>query len=246
MADLPPGTNCFFKGSVPSPSVFCGTFQFYQQVLGARLPDFLDCGAQFVRVDALLELAQDWSVPYSLYQFNEHRFWVRTVRFFRRSGRFLLLIFLEVFPGRNFHPLLFFLGGFRPLLCWFFFTADASGHTVGSLNRLRVSVSCGRFWLPSSATSLILGGLNSFIFCRISSCLSLLSWSQSRYCFTWDLSLSKGSGAFSVTSSSSPKISSRILLFIFENSILIPRVAREVFGPLLQIPACRGKASIMN
>ena len=59
MADRPPGSNCLFKGSVQPPSAFCGTCQFHQQVLGARLPDSLDCGTQFIRVNALLELAQD-------------------------------------------------------------------------------------------------------------------------------------------------------------------------------------------
>ena len=59
MVDRPPGSNCLFKGSVQSPSAFCKAFQFHQQVLKACLSDFLDCGTQFVRVDALLELAQD-------------------------------------------------------------------------------------------------------------------------------------------------------------------------------------------
>ena len=130
--DLPPFScalyriTTLFKGGVQPPLAFCGTFQFHRQVLGARLPDSSDCGAQFFRVDALLKFAQDRSV-----------------------ARFL-----------------------RGLFSAGFFAADTAGITVGSRSRLRVSgvdlaVSCGRVWLPSSATSLLLGGLTSFIFYTI-------------------------------------------------------------------------------
>ena len=47
-----------FKGGVQPPFVFLRTFQFQQQVLESRLPNSLDCGAQFIRVDTLFEFAQ--------------------------------------------------------------------------------------------------------------------------------------------------------------------------------------------
>ena len=54
MSDRSPGSNYFIKGSVQPSSAFCGTFQFHYQLLGARLPDSLYCGAQSFRVDSLL------------------------------------------------------------------------------------------------------------------------------------------------------------------------------------------------
>ena len=67
-------SNCLFKRGVQPPSVLFRTFQLNQQVLGSRLPYSLDCGAQFIRVDALLEFAQDGNVTHSLCRFYEHRF----------------------------------------------------------------------------------------------------------------------------------------------------------------------------
>ena len=171
---------------------------------------------------------------------------------------------------------------------------------------------CGRVWLPSSTTSLFIGGLTSFIF--LPSCASggtrrnrgnrrrlegievtdgilhiisqrlerlldaipngemhivlgpreAIYLLQGQLHLLWDSQLPfvpfmesvpvlpnlglialNGSSAFSVTSSSPPKIPSHILLFRLKYSIFIPRVAREVFSPPLQSPACRVKAWIL-
>ena len=199
----------------------------------------------------------------------------------RRSGSLFPFLLLEVLPGRNLHPLLFFVGGFRPLLHRFFLQ-QTHLYSQSALSRLHVSgedlaVGCGWVWLPSCTTSLVFGDLIFFIFStilplkkyskesryqmvfsisyrsafsclsaswmpsligrcmfflvlaklsifsratstffKISSSLSFISWSQSRYYLTWNFSLSNGSGAFSVTSSSPPNISSHKLSFKFK------------------------------
>ena len=83
--DVLPSSHECTKCGVQPPSAFCGTFQFHQQALGARLPNSLDCGAQFIRVDALFKFAQDRSVAHSSCGFYDHRFWARTARPLRCS-----------------------------------------------------------------------------------------------------------------------------------------------------------------
>ena len=63
--DLDPGdevmdsstsTNNLFQGGIYPFSAFFGTFHFRQQVLRARLPNSMDCDAQFARFDVLFEV----------------------------------------------------------------------------------------------------------------------------------------------------------------------------------------------
>ena len=66
--------------------------------------------------DQLLKLAQDQGVAHSLCRFNEHRLWALTARLLQRYGGLFTFLLLEVLPGRNLHPLLFFVGNCRSLL----------------------------------------------------------------------------------------------------------------------------------
>ena len=98
MTDCPPGSNCLFKGSVQSPSAFCGTFQFHYQVL-----------------------ERVYLIPWTVAPISSGLTCLfSTARFLRRFGSLLPFHFPEVLLFGDLDPLLFFIGGFRSLLRLFF------------------------------------------------------------------------------------------------------------------------------
>ena len=56
VAGSPTSTNNLFQGGIQLPSAFFGTFYFHQEVLRARLPNSMDCDAQYVRFDVLTKV----------------------------------------------------------------------------------------------------------------------------------------------------------------------------------------------